>query len=168
MHAPGDEPRSDSIRSACRAVAATSEASVDPGSERAAAVAARSSRRENRRWWLKLFLQPLLFLICGAALIAGLGWAQRLGYLVSHSGGSARRSRGRQRGAIHLPDDVHAAAVGAGALPGVRHGACADDLRRWEGRRAVGADRFGRAACGGDSDGVGRCAGDHADDSSDR
>src|SRR5690606_30049342 len=45
------------------------------------AVRRESDGRENRRWWLKLVLQPLLFLLCGAALIAGLGLAQRLGWI---------------------------------------------------------------------------------------
>lgn len=48
----------------------------------------RAVRRETRRWWIKLFLQPVLFLSCGAALLAGLGFAQRMEW-ISASGGNA-------------------------------------------------------------------------------
>ncbi len=41
------------------------------------------SRRESRRWWIKLFLQPLLLLACGAALLTGLGVAQQMGWISS-------------------------------------------------------------------------------------
>lgn len=44
-------------------------------------------RRESRRWWIKLFLQPALFLTCGALLIVGLGWAQRLGWISASGNG---------------------------------------------------------------------------------
>ncbi|MBX3440726.1 MAG: efflux RND transporter periplasmic adaptor subunit, partial [Planctomycetaceae bacterium] len=37
--------------------------------------------RESQRWWLKLCFQPVLFLLSGALLIAGLGIAQRLGWI---------------------------------------------------------------------------------------
>jgi len=47
-----------------------------------------AERREARRWWIKLLVQPLLLLAVGVALIAGLGVAQRLGW-VSARGGSA-------------------------------------------------------------------------------
>jgi Cu(I)/Ag(I) efflux system membrane fusion protein len=43
---------------------------------------------DSRRWWLKLFVQPLLLLIAGAGVIAGLGMAQKLGW-ISAAGGSA-------------------------------------------------------------------------------
>jgi len=46
-------------------------------------------RRETRRWWIKLFLQPVLFLSCGAALLAGLGLAQRMGWISTGGSGSA-------------------------------------------------------------------------------
>ncbi|MCH5378273.1 MAG: efflux RND transporter periplasmic adaptor subunit, partial [Planctomycetes bacterium] len=47
------------------------------------------SDRETRRWWLRLILQPLLFLLAGASLLAGLGVAQRLGWISSGSSGHA-------------------------------------------------------------------------------
>lgn len=37
--------------------------------------------REARRWWIKLFVQPLLLLTCGAILIIALGVAQQLGFI---------------------------------------------------------------------------------------
>lgn len=42
-------------------------------------------RREAIRWWLKLGIQPLLFLAAGAILLAGLGIAQRAGWISSGS-----------------------------------------------------------------------------------
>ncbi|MEX0724978.1 MAG: efflux RND transporter periplasmic adaptor subunit [Planctomycetaceae bacterium] len=47
----------------------------------------KNERRQTRRWWIKLFVQPLLFLACGAILFAGLGLAQRLGWISGGSGG---------------------------------------------------------------------------------
>lgn len=44
------------------------------------------ARREARRWWLKLVVQPLLFLVCGAVLFAGLGVAQRQGWISAGDG----------------------------------------------------------------------------------
>ncbi len=41
---------------------------------------------DGRRWWANLFVQPLLLLACAAAAIAGLGVAQRLGWV--SAGGS--------------------------------------------------------------------------------
>ena len=41
----------------------------------------REVRREESRWWLKLFLLPLLLLLVGAILIAGLGYAQQKGWI---------------------------------------------------------------------------------------
>lgn len=38
-------------------------------------------RLETRRWWLKLVVQPALLLVCAAFAIAGLGVAQRLGWI---------------------------------------------------------------------------------------
>lgn len=35
------------------------------------------------RWWLQLAARPVLFLLCGAALIAGLGVSQRLGWITA-------------------------------------------------------------------------------------
>jgi len=46
----------------------------------------KNERRQARRGWIKLFLQPLLFLGCGAILFAGLGLAQHLGWI---SGGGS-------------------------------------------------------------------------------
>lgn len=43
---------------------------------------------ESRRWWLKLFLQPLLLICAGAVLIVGLGFAQRLGWTTAGAGGA--------------------------------------------------------------------------------
>ncbi len=48
----------------------------------------REDRRETRRWWIKLFIQPVLLLACGAVLFAGLGVAQRFGFI---SGGGGER-----------------------------------------------------------------------------
>lgn len=53
-------------------------------------IAPEFSRRETQRWWIKLFLQPLLLLACGAALLTGLGVAQRMGWL--SGGGSSSGS----------------------------------------------------------------------------
>ena len=36
---------------------------------------------KHLRWWLQLAVRPLLFLLCGTALIAGLGVAQHLGWI---------------------------------------------------------------------------------------
>lgn len=44
-------------------------------------------RQAERRWWLQLFAGPLLFLVVGAALIAGLGVAQRSGWISAGGGG---------------------------------------------------------------------------------
>lgn len=43
---------------------------------------------DSRRWWIKLFVQPLLFLAAGATLLVALGVAQKLGW-ISAGGGSA-------------------------------------------------------------------------------
>ena len=45
-----------------------------------------NERQDSRRWWIKLFLQPLMFLACGILLFAGLGVAQRWGWI---SGGDS-------------------------------------------------------------------------------
>jgi Cu(I)/Ag(I) efflux system membrane fusion protein len=42
-------------------------------------------RGEPLRWWLKLLLQPLLFLLAGVIVIVGLGIAQRQGWISSGS-----------------------------------------------------------------------------------
>ena len=46
-----------------------------------------AERREARRWWLKLLIQPALLLACGAMVIIALGVAQRLGYISAGSVG---------------------------------------------------------------------------------
>jgi len=46
----------------------------------------------NSRWWLQLIARPLLFLLCGAMLIAGLGVAQRQGWI--SAGGTASHQHG--------------------------------------------------------------------------
>ncbi len=48
----------------------------------------KQQRTEARRWWLKLVLQPLLFVAFGALFIAGLGVAQRFGWISAGGGGS--------------------------------------------------------------------------------
>ncbi|MEZ5940241.1 MAG: efflux RND transporter periplasmic adaptor subunit [Planctomycetaceae bacterium] len=47
-----------------------------------------ATRHETRRWWIKLVLQPLLFLGCGAVLLTGLGFSQRMGWITSGGGGN--------------------------------------------------------------------------------
>src|SRR5690606_33489997 len=44
------------------------------------------ARHETRRWWIKLFVQPLLFLLCGAVLLGSLGLAQRMGWITGAGG----------------------------------------------------------------------------------
>lgn len=46
-----------------------------------------ADRQAQRRWWVQLFAGPLLFLAVGAALIAGLGVAQRFGWISAGGGG---------------------------------------------------------------------------------
>ena len=46
-----------------------------------------ATRREARRWWIKLFLQPLLVLVAGAMLLAGLSLAQKMGWIAASGGG---------------------------------------------------------------------------------
>lgn len=62
--------------------------SPEVASSEASSTAADEKRRrhESRRWWIKLFVQPLLLLICAAVAIAGLGMAQRLGWISSGGG----------------------------------------------------------------------------------
>lgn len=53
----------------------------------AAASQQKDRRREAARWWLKLIIQPLLFLAVGTLLLVALGVAQRLGWIsADHSG----------------------------------------------------------------------------------
>lgn len=46
----------------------------------------RHQRRDSVRWWVKLILQPTLFLLAGAALLTGLGIAQKRGWLSAGTG----------------------------------------------------------------------------------
>ena len=48
-------------------------------------------RRERTRWWIKLVVQPLLFLAAGALLIVGLGVAQKAGWISAGGGGESRQ-----------------------------------------------------------------------------
>ncbi len=57
-------------------------------------VQAKNERLEARRWWTKLLIQPALLLACGAALIAGLGVAQRLDFISAGGGGESHASAG--------------------------------------------------------------------------
>lgn len=47
---------------------------------------ARQQQLESRRWWTKLIVQPMLLLVCAAVAIAGLGLAQRLGWISAGGG----------------------------------------------------------------------------------
>ena len=54
--------------------------------------AAFQSKQEVRRWWVRLLVQPALFLLCGALLIAGLGVVQRMGFITAGGGGHSHGS----------------------------------------------------------------------------
>jgi Cu(I)/Ag(I) efflux system membrane fusion protein len=64
---------------------ATTAQGTPPASERTDAEA----RRDSRRWWIKLFVQPLLILLAGAGLIVGLGIAQKAGWIAAGGGTAA-------------------------------------------------------------------------------
>jgi len=49
-------------------------------------------RQESRRWWVKLVVQPLLLLAAGAALIVGLGVAQKAGWISAGGGGGGEQA----------------------------------------------------------------------------
>ena len=51
----------------------------------------RLERRETRRWWIKLVVQPLLLVALLALLIVGLGVCQRLGWISADSGSSDKQ-----------------------------------------------------------------------------
>jgi membrane fusion protein, copper/silver efflux system len=68
---------------------ASNTANSRPGAEATARQQIREPQ-EVRRWWIKLFVQPALLLVCGAIVIIGLGIAQRLGF-ISAAGGSGQR-----------------------------------------------------------------------------
>lgn len=53
-------------------------------------------RRESLRWWIKLIVQPVLFLLAGAALLTGLGVAQKAGWIsAGGSGGHQHKAAGK-------------------------------------------------------------------------
>ena len=90
----------------------------------------RHERREARRWWIKLLVQPALILITGALLLAGLGLSQKLGWISGGTGGDqaqALRTGGAAR-QVHLSDDVHSAPVRTGQVSRLRHGTCSRRL----------------------------------------
>jgi len=62
---------------------------------------AADARHDRRRWWMNLFVQPLLLLAAGAALLAGLGVAQRLGW-VSAGGGTAHATSSASEGTRYI------------------------------------------------------------------
>ncbi len=64
-------------------------AQAESGEERARQT--RTERGDARRWWIKLVLQPLLFVLCGAVLIISLGVAQKLGFLSGQGTSSDQR-----------------------------------------------------------------------------
>ena len=67
--------------------------SASPDCDHAADVAtSKQQRKEARRWWIKLFVQPALLLACGAVLIVGLGVAQRSGFISAGGGGGHSQS----------------------------------------------------------------------------
>lgn len=51
-------------------------------------------RVDSRRWWIKLFVQPMLLLVCAAAAIVLLGAAQRMGWITSGGSGGGDSSGG--------------------------------------------------------------------------
>ncbi len=58
--------------------------------------------QESRRWWIKLFVQPLLLLAAGAALIVGLGVAQRLGWISNNQTMATKRPAKLSRNQIRM------------------------------------------------------------------
>ncbi len=54
-----------------------------PSDPAATAGQRKEERKESRRWWIKLVVQPALFLVFGGMLIVGLGVAQRFGWISS-------------------------------------------------------------------------------------
>lgn len=62
-----------------------SQKSPTPTVEELAATA--KQQRETQQWWIKLVLQPLLFLVSGGVLIVVLGVAQGLGWISAGGGG---------------------------------------------------------------------------------
>ncbi len=89
-------------------------------------VKAEQNGRETRRWWIKLTVQPLLFLLCGAALIISLGLAQKAGWITAGGGGGGENSATADT-RVHLPHDVYSAAGRTRAMPGLRNGTCSSN-----------------------------------------
>lgn len=54
--------------------------------------APRHQRRESLRWWIKLVVRPLLFLVVGVLLIVALGAAQKLGWISAGGGGGQQHA----------------------------------------------------------------------------
>ena len=77
---------SDTAKDTCPD-AATDNATPVPDEAAANTKKAKDERQESRRWWLKLVVQPILFLVCGVVLLIGLGVAQQFGW-ISGGGGS--------------------------------------------------------------------------------
>ncbi len=80
-----NESEKHSVQPADEAVVAEA-VKVPPKRQADAAVDCR--RREARRWWVKLFVQPALVLVCGVLVIVALGAAQRMGYISAGGDGS--------------------------------------------------------------------------------
>ena len=70
------------------AASAPADISPEVGNSPPAELQPAEQPESARRWWIKLLVQPALFLVCGAVLIAGLGVAQRMGFITT-GGGSA-------------------------------------------------------------------------------
>ncbi len=68
-------------------VTATESASAPQVDTAEAARQAQLQRQDDRRWWIKLFVQPALLLACGAILLTALGVAQRQGWISAGGGG---------------------------------------------------------------------------------
>ncbi len=66
-----------------------SAAEAAPVNAQPAASTDQHQQRDARRWWIKLIVQPALVLVCAALAIAGLGLAQRVGWIsAGGTGGS--------------------------------------------------------------------------------
>lgn len=60
------------------------------------------SRRENRRWWIRLLVQPALLLLAGVVLLTGLGLAQRMGWLGGDGGHQHAHTSGAEDGVSYI------------------------------------------------------------------
>ncbi len=65
------------------------KASMPPSEPKAVETAVPGLQYESQHSWSKLCIQPLLFLMAGAMLIAGLGVAQKQGWISAGGGGTA-------------------------------------------------------------------------------